>query len=87
MNIPTILDTIGHTPLVKLQHLVPNPLATVLAKMEFLNPGGSIKDRIVLHIIDDARKARFAQARRNDHRKYFGQHRSRCSHDRCHPRL
>lgn len=56
MNYPTILDTIGNTPLVKLQHIVPNPLATILAKIEFLNPGGSIKDRIVLHIINDAEK-------------------------------
>lgn len=56
MHYPTLLDTIGHTPLVKLQHIVPNPLATILVKLEFLNPGGSIKDRIVLHIINDAEK-------------------------------
>jgi cystathionine beta-synthase len=56
MQYPGILDTIGHTPLVKLQHIVPNPLATILVKLEFLNPGGSIKDRIVLHIINDAEK-------------------------------
>lgn len=56
MDYPTILDTIGNTPLVKLQHIVPNPLATVLVKVEFLNPGSSIKDRIVLHIIKDAEK-------------------------------
>lgn len=56
MQYPTILDTIGYTPLVKLQHIVPNPLATVLVKVEFLNPSGSIKDRIVLHIINDAEK-------------------------------
>jgi len=52
----TVLDTIGHTPLVKLQHINPYPLATILLKLEFLNPGSSIKDRIVLHIIDDAEK-------------------------------
>lgn len=56
MDYPNILDTIGHTPLVKLQHIVPNPLVTVLVKLEFMNPGGSIKDRIVLHIINDAEK-------------------------------
>lgn len=50
----TILDTIGKTPLVKLQKINPYPLATILVKTEFLNPGGSIKDRIVLHIIEDA---------------------------------
>ncbi|MEM1283180.1 MAG: cysteine synthase family protein [Chlamydiota bacterium] len=56
MNFPTILDTIGCTPLVKLQKLSPNPLVTILVKVEFLNPGGSIKDRIVKFIIEDAEK-------------------------------
>lgn len=53
---PSILESIGHTPLVKLQHMCKNPLATVLVKVEFTNPGGSIKDRIVKYIIDDAEK-------------------------------
>lgn len=52
----SILDCIGHTPLVELKHINPYPLATLLAKVEFTNPGGSIKDRIVLHIINDAEK-------------------------------
>lgn len=52
----TILDTIGNTPLIRLQHINPYPLATILVKLEFLNPGGSIKDRIVRHIIDDAER-------------------------------
>jgi len=56
MKYRTIEDTIGNTPLVKLQHLSPNPLATILVKLEFMNPGGSIKDRIVLYIINDAEK-------------------------------
>lgn len=50
----TIIDTIGNTPLVKLQKINPNPLVTILVKLEFLNPTGSIKDRIVWHIIKDA---------------------------------
>lgn len=52
----SVLDFIGNTPLVKLKHLNPNPQVTLLAKLEFLNPSGSIKDRIVLHIINDAEK-------------------------------
>ena len=56
MSYPTILDAIGNTPLVRLQTLVNNPLATVLVKVEYLNPGSSIKDRIVLYIIDKAEK-------------------------------
>lgn len=54
MDYPTLLDAIGHTPLVKLQQIVTNPLVTILAKIEYMNPGSSIKDRIVLHIINDA---------------------------------
>lgn len=50
----TVLDVIGHTPLVKLQHINPYPLATILLKLEFVNPGGSVKDRIVKYIIEDA---------------------------------
>ena len=57
----SILDTIGQTPLVKLQHINPNPLATILVKLEFFNPGGSIKDRIVRYIIDDAERTGLLQ--------------------------
>ena len=52
----TILDKIGNTPLVILQHINPYPLATILLKVESFNPGGSIKDRIVRHIIDNAER-------------------------------
>jgi cystathionine beta-synthase len=56
LEFDTILDTIGHTPLVKLQRINPNPLVTILCKVEFMNPGGSIKDRMVLHILDEAER-------------------------------
>lgn len=56
MHYPTILDTIGNTPLVRLQHINPNPLASILVKLEFLNPSASIKDRMVLHLIENAEK-------------------------------
>jgi len=56
MNFKTILQTIGHTPLVRLQKLSPNPKVTILVKCEFMNPSASIKDRIVAHIIEDAEK-------------------------------
>lgn len=56
MQYQTILQTIGHTPLVKLARLSPHPDVTILAKCEFLNPSGSIKDRIVSYIIADAEK-------------------------------
>ncbi|USQ78427.1 cystathionine beta-synthase [Ornithinimicrobium faecis] len=50
----TILDTIGDTPLVKLNHVTEGIAATVLAKIEYVNPGGSVKDRIAIKIIDAA---------------------------------
>ncbi|MCL5046522.1 MAG: pyridoxal-phosphate dependent enzyme, partial [Actinobacteria bacterium] len=50
----SILETIGHTPLVRLNYL-PHPSgATVLAKLESRNPGGSIKDRIALSMVEKA---------------------------------
>lgn len=52
-----ILATIGNTPLVKLRHLSPNPDVEIWAKLEFFNPTGSIKDRIVKYIIEEAEKS------------------------------
>ncbi len=49
-----ILQTIGNTPLVKLNHVTQNLRCTVLAKLEFMNPGGSVKDRIGLRMIEAA---------------------------------
>src|ERR671919_2226312 len=50
----SILDLIGHTPLLHLARFAPPPLASVYAKIEWLNPGGSIKDRAALGMILDA---------------------------------
>jgi cystathionine beta-synthase len=53
---PTLLELVGDTPLVRLQQVVPAGAATVLAKLEFLNPGGSIKDRIAITMIEEAER-------------------------------
>ncbi|MBW8171475.1 cystathionine beta-synthase [Ornithinimicrobium sp. Arc0846-15] len=50
----TVIDLVGNTPLVKLNHVTDGVSATVLAKIEYLNPGGSSKDRIAKRIIDAA---------------------------------
>jgi cystathionine beta-synthase len=53
---PTLLELVGNTPLVRLQQIVPDGAATVLAKLEFLNPGGSIKDRIAITMVEAAER-------------------------------
>jgi cystathionine beta-synthase len=56
MEFQTILDTVGKTPLVRLSKISPHPQVVILAKCEFMNPSGSIKDRIVHYIIAEAEK-------------------------------
>ena len=50
----TILETVGDTPLVRLRHLGEGCPATVVAKVESFNPGGSVKDRIAVAIVAEA---------------------------------
>ncbi|MDI6686901.1 MAG: cysteine--tRNA ligase [Desulfobacterales bacterium] len=53
----SILDTIGNTPLVEIKKLNPNPKVKILAKLEYLNPGGSIKDRAAMFMIKAGEKS------------------------------
>jgi len=50
----SILDHIGNTPLLKLQRVVESPDVEIFVKCEFMNPGGSIKDRMALRMIEEA---------------------------------
>ncbi|GIE28826.1 cystathionine beta-synthase [Actinoplanes italicus] len=52
-----VVEIIGNTPLVRLNSVTEGISATVLAKVEYLNPGGSVKDRIALRMVQDAEKA------------------------------
>ena len=52
----TILETIGDTPLVRIRNLARDAACPVLAKMENFNPGGSVKDRIGLAMVEAAEK-------------------------------
>ena len=50
----SLIDLVGNTPLVRLNSVTEGIAATVLAKVEYFNPGGSVKDRIALRMIEDA---------------------------------
>src|SRR5690606_9463932 len=50
----TIIDCIGNTPIVEIQHLNPYPNVNIYAKLEGNNPGGSVKDRAALNMIQSA---------------------------------
>src|SRR6187401_3587186 len=56
MYFKNILETIGNTPLVKLNRITKDVKATVLAKVETFNPGNSIKDRMALKMVEDAER-------------------------------
>ena len=50
---PSIVEAIGHTPLVEIPRLCPNPNVRRYAKLEGLNPTGSVKDRVAKYLVDD----------------------------------
>ncbi len=52
-----VVEMIGNTPLVRLRNVAEGIQATVLAKVEYVNPGGSVKDRIALRMVEDAEAA------------------------------
>jgi len=53
---PTLIDLVGHTPIVRLDRVSEDVPGTILAKLEFMNPGGSNKDRIGLAMIEAAER-------------------------------
>jgi cysteine synthase B len=54
---PSVLEMIGDTPLVDISALSPNPSARIYMKLEGQNPGGSVKDRVALSLIEDAERS------------------------------
>jgi len=51
-----VLELVGNTPMMRLNRIVGSDSAEILAKLEFFNPGGSVKDRICISMIEDAEK-------------------------------
>src|SRR3989449_11129138 len=56
MKCNNILDAVGHTPLVRLNRINQGLKPQIYVKAEFTNPGGSVKDRIGISMIDEAEK-------------------------------
>lgn len=54
---PSIVDAIGHTPLVEIPRMCPNPNVRLYAKLEFMNPTGSVKDRVARALIEDLERS------------------------------
>lgn len=53
---PSVLELIGNTPMVEISSLSPNPLARLFIKLEGQNPGGSVKDRVALSLVEQAER-------------------------------
>jgi cystathionine beta-synthase len=60
--VDNVVELIGNTPLVRLHSVAAGIPATVLAKIEYFNPGGSVKDRIALRMVEEAEKAGLLRA-------------------------
>jgi cystathionine beta-synthase len=54
--VPNILESVGHTPIVKLQKVARHVAASIYVKCEYLNPAGSMKDRVAMNIVSDAER-------------------------------
>lgn len=59
----SLLEAIGNTPLLRLSKSLPEGCASVYAKLEKYNPGGSVKDRVVIHLLEKAEKSSRLAAR------------------------
>lgn len=55
-TVPNILEAVGHTPIVKLQKVARHVAADIYVKCEYLNPAGSMKDRVAMNIVSDAER-------------------------------
>lgn len=71
----SVTDLIGGTPLVRLNRIVPEGSAEIYLKLEYQNPGSSVKDRIALSIVEEAEKEGLLKYRRHDCRSNQRQYR------------
>ncbi len=71
------VGAVGNTPLIRLKHLSEETGCEILGKAEFMNPGGSVKDRAAKWIVLDAEKRGVLKPRRHGGRRHRRQHRHR----------
>ena len=74
MKCNNILEAMGNTPLIRLNRVTKDLPAELYIKADYLNPGGSVKDRIAVAMIDEAERKGLVEARRNDRRGNLRQH-------------
>jgi hypothetical protein len=82
-----VTEVVGGTPMIRLNSVTRNVPGTVYAKCEFMNPGGSLKDRIGLAMVEAAEREGAAQARRGDRRSHQRQYGNGAGDGRGHTRL
>ena len=87
MRYGSLLDLVGHTPLVEISQLSPNPRVQIFAKLEGHNPTGSVKDRIAKFMVEAAERRGELQPGPGDLRADLRQHRHRARADRAAARL
>src|SRR5262245_22312412 len=54
--VPNVLEAVGKTPIVRLQKVARHVPAEIYVKCEYMNPAGSMKDRVAMHIVSDAER-------------------------------
>ena len=82
-----ISQLVGETPMLQMKKLAPAGSADIFAKLEYLNPGGSVKDRAAIGLIARAEQRRQASAGRHRYRSHRRKHGHRPGFDRREPRL
>ena len=87
MKCNNILEAIGRTPLVRLNRINQGLKPQIYVKADYINPGGSVKDRIGITMIDEAETQGSPQARRHHHRRHERQYRHGPCSRRRRPRL
>ncbi len=78
----SLIELVGGTPLLRLRRVAASVPPQVLSKVEYLNPGGSVKDRIALAMVEDAEARGLIPARRDGRQAHQRQHRRRPGADR-----